>query len=599
MSSFTVGEDRPLEEVYATLSHTWGEEEVTFQNFHRSDRHSNKGFRKILGCCEQAKKDGIGWVWIDTCCIDKTNSAELSEAINSMYAWYLGSAVCYVFLEDVPPRTPYFPEECFRKARWFTRGWCLQELIAPPRVEFYARDWSDIGTKWGLHKTIKSITGIPAEVLLKKRHLKVYPVAEKMSWASKRTTSRVEDEAYCLLGIFDVHMPLIYGEGLKAFQRLQIEILGQKEDYSILLWTGCDSRIPGVLAPTPFSFPKDGLLSSTRQKCLYEDFDPFYDSDLELPGGISQALASRNPPQLTGRGLRVQMFVNKRLGSDLNHLFVEGRLSFQQSSSLFGSHYLLLWTEYAYDDKYVCIALVENKIGGIYKTYARGFDDELFLVDRRAFEKFELMELYLATHSIRWGADLTQLPQEPLDLDILLSSKPETSTSFVQSSPPIPFRSTGPTTYNLHPVPRLYYPGGKLDVIKDSNRVLMKFDLFPNRSEVRAASFMATLWLDLWSPRCFVAPCSNSSTSDLDDPAPNRSLQDDLNDVQYHKSSDTASCELPNCCNVITAMVKVCRGPRTFSEASGQWNPAYFKLLVTDLGNGNDSPIVPPNELQI
>ncbi|KAK4457239.1 heterokaryon incompatibility protein-domain-containing protein, partial [Cladorrhinum samala] len=223
---------------YAILSHTWGEEEVTFQDFQsRSDREKKKGFTKITNCCLQAQRYSIEWVWIGTCCIDKTSSAELSEAIDSMYAWYRDSQVCYAFLEDVLAGNLKQTQREFAFARWFTRWWCLQELIAPLRIEFYGRDWVEIGTKYSLRYEIQRITKIPLEVLVywNLKHSSS-TIAQKMSWASERKTTRIEDQAYCLLGIFGVHMPLLYGEGRAAFRRLQEEIIKQTEDDSIFLW---------------------------------------------------------------------------------------------------------------------------------------------------------------------------------------------------------------------------------------------------------------------------------------------------------------------------------------------------------------------------
>ena len=134
---------------YAILSHTWGGQEVSYHEIERPMiRKHKKAFAKIIGCCRQALKDTLEWAWIDTCCIDKTSSAELSEAINSMYTWYRGSEICYVYLQDVPDLAQGFPLQHFRSARWFTRGWCLQELIAPLAVEFYTAGWRDIGTKF-------------------------------------------------------------------------------------------------------------------------------------------------------------------------------------------------------------------------------------------------------------------------------------------------------------------------------------------------------------------------------------------------------------------------------------------------------------------
>ncbi|KAF2207645.1 hypothetical protein CERZMDRAFT_50719 [Cercospora zeae-maydis SCOH1-5] len=116
---------------YAILSHTWGKNEVSFDDFHQDDAKTRDGYRKIEYTCAQALKDGIEYVWVDTCCIDKRSSADLSEAINSMYRWYYNAQVCYAYLEDVwtPPES--------RRSLWFTRGWTLQELIAPETVRFF------------------------------------------------------------------------------------------------------------------------------------------------------------------------------------------------------------------------------------------------------------------------------------------------------------------------------------------------------------------------------------------------------------------------------------------------------------------------------
>ncbi|KAK4182245.1 HET-domain-containing protein [Podospora australis] len=211
--------------LYAILPHTWGDEEVSLQEFASDDRETKKGFAKIKGCCRQAHSDGLDWVWIDTCCIDKTSSVELSEVINSMYAWYRDSQVCYAFLDDIPTGHLVHVPGKFPNARWFTRGWCLQELIAPSTVEFYAADWSEIGTKHSLADRICNITRVPEKCC----------IAEEMSWASGRKTTRVEDEAFCLLGIFGVNMPMLYGEGQNAFFRLQEEMLKHTEDYTFLL----------------------------------------------------------------------------------------------------------------------------------------------------------------------------------------------------------------------------------------------------------------------------------------------------------------------------------------------------------------------------
>ncbi|KAE9368926.1 HET-domain-containing protein, partial [Stipitochalara longipes BDJ] len=207
---------------YAILSHTWGEEE---QISHRA------GYKKIQDCCAKALEAGFQYVWIDTCCIDKTNSTELSEAINSMFRWYENAITCYAYLEDVRPNGPKITA-----SRWFKRGWTLQELIAPSDVLFLDHFWNEIGSRASLGRNIEAITGIPAQVLLRNTSLRDHCTAEIMSWASGRKTTRIEDRAYSLLGLFGVSMPLIYGEGANAFVRLQLEIMKFTTDHSLFAW---------------------------------------------------------------------------------------------------------------------------------------------------------------------------------------------------------------------------------------------------------------------------------------------------------------------------------------------------------------------------
>ncbi|KAI0372289.1 hypothetical protein BV20DRAFT_1064414 [Pilatotrama ljubarskyi] len=162
---------------------------------------------KIRRCCTYALQEGYRYVWIDSCCIDKSSSAELTEAINSMFKWYQLASICYVYLEDVGS---------------FTRGWTLQELIAPSVVFFFlSMEWIPLGTKDTLSAIIEHITGIDWAILVHRESLGSVSVARRLSWASGRKTSREEDEAYSLLGIFGVHMPTIYGEGYNACIRLQ------------------------------------------------------------------------------------------------------------------------------------------------------------------------------------------------------------------------------------------------------------------------------------------------------------------------------------------------------------------------------------------
>lgn len=171
------------------------------------------------------------------CCIDQTSSAELTESINSMFRWYQDAAICYAYLADVAKNLRLSTiEKRLRKSRWFERGWTLQELIAPSEVVFYSMDWQQVGTKSELAACISDITHID-QLYLNGANVQLASIAQRMSWAANRETSRDEDVAYCLLGIFDVNMPLIYGEGTKAFQRLQEEIMkAYPEDHTLFAW---------------------------------------------------------------------------------------------------------------------------------------------------------------------------------------------------------------------------------------------------------------------------------------------------------------------------------------------------------------------------
>jgi hypothetical protein len=218
---------------YAILSHTWSadNEEVTFVDLMDGVGKSKPGYNKIRFCGEQARYDGIQHFWVDTCCIDKSSSSELTEAINSMFRWYQNAHKCYVYLSDVLKgncdenhnllRSTW--KSAFRNSRWFTRSWTLQELIAPTSVEFFSSDGKRLGDKISMEQQVYEITGISIRAL-RGYPLSEFSAAERMSWAAKRETVREEDKAYSLLGIFNVHMPLIYGEGSNAFRRLQEEI---------------------------------------------------------------------------------------------------------------------------------------------------------------------------------------------------------------------------------------------------------------------------------------------------------------------------------------------------------------------------------------
>lgn len=284
---------------YAILSHTWGKEEVSLHDLRLQKKarlNRLEGYRKIKGCCARAALEGYQFIWIDTCCIDKTSSAELSEAINSMYRWYQDAQICYAYLADVcigdqglgSPRGK--KELC--QSRWFTRGWTLQELLAPHNLVFYDENWRYLGTKWELKKQISLVTGIQVDHMY---NIDRASVAQKMSWASIRRTTRVEDVAYSLMGIFDVNMPLLYGEGKKAFKRLQHEIVKISDDESIFAWTDPDLPVSGIFAPSPKAFAKSGDVISI--------------SSLHLQ------YIRRAPYVVTNRGLVIEIFASEKNGA--------------------------------------------------------------------------------------------------------------------------------------------------------------------------------------------------------------------------------------------------------------------------------------------
>lgn len=222
---------------YAILSHTWnGEREVTYQKLTTGVGHEKKGYDKIDFCIAQAAADQIEYSWVDTCCIDKSTNDEISTAINSMFRWYQGAAKCYVFMSDVkvpdgvddPPAFKVTWMNAFRRSRWFTRGWTLQELLAPASVEFFSREGKWLGNKLSLEREIHEITQIPIEAL-RQAHFSEFSIEERLRWTAGRSTTKPEDKAYSLLGIFNIFLPLIYGEGEKhAFRRIYEEVRRQQ-----------------------------------------------------------------------------------------------------------------------------------------------------------------------------------------------------------------------------------------------------------------------------------------------------------------------------------------------------------------------------------
>ena len=253
---------------YAILSHTWGSDtdEATFEDVTNGVGKHKASYTKIQFCGEQAKQDGLQHFWIDTCCINRANYTELSQAINSMFRWYQNAAKCYVYLSDVSTSKQRASDQfeviwefAFRESRWFKRGWTLQELLAPVTVEFFSRERQRLGDKRSLKQQIHEITGIP-DLALQEADLSQFSVDERLSWIDQRQTKLEEDKAYSLLGIFDVSIPLIYGEGgEKAFKRLQEEINKHLKD------------LPQRLAPVQLEKEDQECIQHLRLTDPYDD----------------------------------------------------------------------------------------------------------------------------------------------------------------------------------------------------------------------------------------------------------------------------------------------------------------------------------------
>lgn len=292
-----------------------------------------------------------------------------------MYRWYAEAAICLVYLQDYV----YSREEEIDISgwRWLTRGWCLQEMIAPNTVQFYDHHWKKFATKAQLSSMLSSFTGIDQGLLDGLTHISDYPIACRMSWASHRTTTRLEDQAYCLLGLLNVSMPLLYGEGNRAFERLQQEVLRVEDDPSVLVWGTGDLSMEPLLAPTVLHFAQSGGIRFSG-----------------YPGQESQVMLTG-----TSRGIHVQ-------GAKLR-LLVEGHYCYMlpfPSLMAAGRDQRGLWG--SGDGFYQCLKLRKIGVG----TYARlawssyhtsgivdpaGPEEDFYIVDPRLFARGPVIEAKL------------------------------------------------------------------------------------------------------------------------------------------------------------------------------------------------------------
>lgn len=289
-------------EPYVILSHRWGPLEVKFADWASiKDKVKDQitkpqvddpttGISKIGKACLQCRQLKLRYLWIDTCCIDKRSTSEESESINSMFSWYKEAKICLVYLQDIGKGSP----KNFSESEWFTRGWTLQELLAPKDVTFYDRDWNNIGTKISRSSDIEKATRIAHRHMI---DFKAASIATRMSWQAGRQTTRAEDLAYSLFGIFDVAMDLRYGERDKAFRRLQEQIINSHPlDESILAWTSNefgDDKQPGILAPRPDCFKDSANLTVESPSHKYIPRNTYHISNKGLEISVRMGTKTR------------------------------------------------------------------------------------------------------------------------------------------------------------------------------------------------------------------------------------------------------------------------------------------------------------------
>lgn len=301
---------------YVTLSHRWGWDEPLFRDiqgeavYHGKSTH---GMAKLQTFCAFAAKYGYKWAWSDTCCIDKESSAELQEAVGSMFSWYRQSSLTIVHLADVSD------DDKLSNSEWFKRGWTLQELLAPRVILFFTQDWSLYqDPSSSNHKEDSFILAELEKVTsITSRHLKDFhpgmdDARSRLQWASTRRTTRPEDIAYSLFGVFDLHLPVLYGESKgNALGRLLSEIISQSGDISVLDWVGTASPFHSCFPAHIAVYQTHPLRSPHSDKM--EPSMPIVD---DLVSSVSLdalfiLLTKSDRPHFLGRRLRLPCIVHR------------------------------------------------------------------------------------------------------------------------------------------------------------------------------------------------------------------------------------------------------------------------------------------------
>ncbi|KAH8848054.1 hypothetical protein MCOR27_000307 [Pyricularia oryzae] len=437
---------------YAILSHTWGAEEVSYQDMQRLATNRKRkswdlgrspsssstasvamaifemsGYIKIKAASHYARAHGFRYLWVDTCCIDKTSSAELSEAINSMFVWYRDAALCFAYLEDVPNRQ-------LKDSRWFTRGWTLQELIAPRQMIFCSSNWNEVGRKSSSNfcDLLATITGVDRRVLRGNINLDEISVANRMRWAANRKTTRREDMAYCLMGIFSVNMPLLYGEGgIRAFIRLQEEIMKDTDDHSIFAWAAqplSDNPLHGLLASSPAAFAD----AQTIRR-----LPPLQTSDSV-------------PMSMTNQGLRLKVFlwsVPEYLDDLRRYLPRDSVVTSQELSLPLDGYFAFLECSVIENGEFLCPVILLRNLWG--DQYARiNIDMVYHLRDPRTYSLDRPGSGYCSIYVKRSPREI--LPDFIVALEKGLGSYDDRITFVEQALPP---ESWDPASFVLTPRP--------------------------------------------------------------------------------------------------------------------------------------------------
>ncbi|KAI6101886.1 hypothetical protein F5141DRAFT_1242909 [Pisolithus sp. B1] len=370
---------------YAILSHAWGAgERDYFQKIGTKSICMEPGYEKVEMCCRLAQQDGLDYVWINDCCADANTRGTRSEARISAYAWFQQAQVCYTYLGNVDgdedPREKFSQ---FRDSWWFQHSWTLQELLAPKHMFFFVKDWTMIGTKADLVDIISDVTGIHKDALEHPERIPCFSIATRMSWAKGRTSTKEEDRVYTLMGLFDVNLPVAYGEGeTKTFLKLQNEIMKITDDQSIFAWrsvagasVSSESDALGILASTYECFVECGDI----QKIPYDQWSEYCGEHFH-PKKLANPQLDMDP---SCRGLQATLPVRQR-GIDLDAL-----LACARGPAIWnGSKYITDLKKAGL----ICIRLQQS-----YRGYERAYKCRLETVTINDFQKFGLQEIHLCT----------------------------------------------------------------------------------------------------------------------------------------------------------------------------------------------------------